>query len=131
MQQRIWLISCFFKKLENGTAPVTQDSAVDKACSKLEIQKFKRSLKNDNTPRTFARSQAAKNSMWYDISKCNRTWSETMSHFLKLVNNKLCIRTCVRANALIVCMDTIEKELCIKLSDLYEIYATESEFERI
>ena len=33
----------FFKKLENGTAPVTQDRAVDKACSKPEIQKFKRS----------------------------------------------------------------------------------------
>ena len=50
-----------------------------------------------------------------------------MSHFLKLVNNKkLCIRTRVRANALIVCMDKIEKEHCIKLSDLYEIYATES-----
>ncbi|CAG2227923.1 unnamed protein product [Mytilus edulis] len=97
---------------------------IDKSFSKDEIYKLKRSVKNENIHRDARRSKAEKNSIWYDLNVCNKTWDESIKALIKCINNKQ--NNMKTANAILICADLIDKHQCVLLHDLYDTYAHES-----
>ena len=74
-------------------------------------------LKNDNMPRDSRRSLANKNSMWYDLNICNKTWENAIKSLLSDVNScKVNFKT--KLQSLSICASAIEQQQLIPLKDL-------------
>jgi hypothetical protein len=81
-------------------------------------------LKNDNMPRDSRRSLANKNSMWYDLNICNKTWENAIKSLLSDVNScKVNFKT--KLQSLSICASAIEQQQLIPLKDLHTIYVKE------
>lgn len=64
--------------------------------------------------------------MWYDLNICKDSWEKSLEKLVAKVNNKkINIKTRIRANALLVCADLIEKVQFVLLKTLWTCYSHE------